>query len=342
MKITRENYESFFLDYLEGHLEEPLVDEFIEFLRHHPDLKAELQLFEHLSIPEESISFTGKDKLYRSSLDDKTHFEHQAVAMLEGDLEDSDKAAFTAYLQHNNGARLEFEQFSKTRLIADETLQYPRKGELYRQPAIRPMLYRAMRVAAVLLVAMTIWSVWPDKTSDILNPPVISDLIPQSDPLHSQEPTSGSPAEQTPTEPLLTASAGTTIPARNAPRAADLPFAEEVIQTREELIVPDQLPIRKAAIEIRSVESAVIANMQSEPLYTETEPVEEDVYLTDRLRQRIGMEGFSFARLVRSGLDLASNVSNEKVTYATNTDGDIVALSLDTRLVGLRIPVGRK
>ncbi|MBC8005772.1 MAG: hypothetical protein H7X84_09885, partial [Verrucomicrobia bacterium] len=47
-KITRDNYEAFFLDYLEGNLEETLIDQFLDFLEKNPDLKEELHLFENI------------------------------------------------------------------------------------------------------------------------------------------------------------------------------------------------------------------------------------------------------------------------------------------------------
>ena len=43
MKITRENYEEHFLDYLEGNLDKQLLDEFKNFLVQNPDLRDELE-----------------------------------------------------------------------------------------------------------------------------------------------------------------------------------------------------------------------------------------------------------------------------------------------------------
>ena len=50
-----------FIDYLEGNLDELLVDDFIEFLQNNPDLKKELSLFESISIEPGNISFDKKD-----------------------------------------------------------------------------------------------------------------------------------------------------------------------------------------------------------------------------------------------------------------------------------------
>ena len=69
MKITRENYESFFIDYLDGFLDEKLIDDFIEFLQQNPDLKEELSLFENVSVDAENISFDKKDQLFKEKYD---------------------------------------------------------------------------------------------------------------------------------------------------------------------------------------------------------------------------------------------------------------------------------
>ena len=69
MKITRDNYELYFLDYIEGNLDDNLVDIFIEFLQENPDLKEELQLAGSINIKPESIVFKGKENLYKEKYD---------------------------------------------------------------------------------------------------------------------------------------------------------------------------------------------------------------------------------------------------------------------------------
>jgi hypothetical protein len=109
---------------------------------------------------------------------------------------------------------------------------------------------------------------------------------------------------------------------------------------RSALAPPAMLPLKKASLERTSHEPLLASAAIEEK--TDITPGREDVYLTDRLKEKAGLEEFSFARLVRSGLQLASDVSNDRVSYATNSEGEVIALSLDTRLVGFRIPVGRK
>ena len=69
MKINRDNYEAFFMDYLDGNLDESVVNDFIEFLQKNPDLKEELTSFESVSLRPENIVFNQKNKLFKQNLE---------------------------------------------------------------------------------------------------------------------------------------------------------------------------------------------------------------------------------------------------------------------------------
>ena len=94
MQINRENYEAYFIDYLEGNLDELLVDDFIEFIKLNPDLKEELDLFESLEAIPENIAFENKEGLYKEKYDAETAFNDAAVACLEGDISEGEKSDF--------------------------------------------------------------------------------------------------------------------------------------------------------------------------------------------------------------------------------------------------------
>ena len=101
MKISRENYESFFLDYLEGKLKESQIDEFLDFLEQNQDLKDELHQFENIHLLEEQIIFTDKGKLYKSVSDQTVIHENKLVAFMEGDLEREERQGFETYLANH-------------------------------------------------------------------------------------------------------------------------------------------------------------------------------------------------------------------------------------------------
>ncbi len=158
MKITRNNYEPWFLDYLEGNLDKKMVDEFIEFVSQNPDLREELQLFEPVAIVEDSICYDGKKKLYKELFDLPAEFENTAVALLEGDLNPEQAVMFEDYLILHPEKHSELELFRQTILNPDSTLVFSLKHQLYRQPIFRQLMGWSARVAAVLLLVFTIFT----------------------------------------------------------------------------------------------------------------------------------------------------------------------------------------
>ncbi|GAA5219466.1 hypothetical protein GCM10025777_00960 [Membranihabitans marinus] len=68
MKITRDNYEIYALDYLEGQLDPEIHQEFLSFLASNKDISDELEGFTMVTLPvEEDIVYGDKDLLYKKS-----------------------------------------------------------------------------------------------------------------------------------------------------------------------------------------------------------------------------------------------------------------------------------
>src|SRR5665647_290913 len=131
MKITREDYEPFFLDYLEGNLKESQIDEFLDFLEQNPDLKEELHQFENVNLPKEQILFSEKKKLYKSASDQNSMLENKLVAYLEDDLKKEERLAFEAFLASHPELQKEYNLFTKTRLVPETEIRFPNKQKLY-------------------------------------------------------------------------------------------------------------------------------------------------------------------------------------------------------------------
>ncbi len=67
MKITRKNYEQFFLDYFEGNLPDNRVGELMRFLDENPDLRDEFDAFEMIRVDgDDGARFPDKDALMKS------------------------------------------------------------------------------------------------------------------------------------------------------------------------------------------------------------------------------------------------------------------------------------
>jgi hypothetical protein len=168
MKITRDNYEPYFLDYLEGHLDENLIDGFLEFLKENPDLKKELSLLETIPLEPDNAVFMNKEKLYKAKYDSEKEFNRVAIALVEGDITESDKAEFDSYLLKYPEKQKEVQQFQQTKLQPDENVVFAHKNKLYRRSLGKTVFMWSSRVAAVLIVALAIYALFSQTDFNML------------------------------------------------------------------------------------------------------------------------------------------------------------------------------
>jgi len=162
MKINRTNYESYFLDYLEGNLSAELQAELMKFLAGNPDLKTELNEFEPVALRPEPIVFERKASLKKNVAVfriNAQNFNDFCVAKLEGDLTEADAQEFELYLLSFPEKQSEFELFQKTKLVADSQIVYPKKAKLKRAGIIftakrnkAAWLYTTLAMAASLML----------------------------------------------------------------------------------------------------------------------------------------------------------------------------------------------
>ncbi len=376
MNINRDNYEAWFLDFLDGNLNGNRVGEFREFLRQNPDLQEELQEYDPVYLETVGFSFPHKETLYREPLDQEEYFDQVAVAWMEGDLEPAEALRFEEYLQRHPGKQKDADLFRLTRLAPDQRIVFPRKAALYHQPAIRLMMTWTMRVAAVLLVAALTYSAYeifkvvPDPGTEVAE---TRSETPEStkepgkieipgNRAESGQASSGLPGNSTRKSPenrlMADNRSGTSITSRSY-RTSLLPASTgtqmassttEIIRERE--AIPASIPLKEVALEAANapVILALVAPATTspqpakEPLLADTKtgyrPLNEVLMEKtglDDLRKRV--DNLSISKLTRFGLRVAATVSNKKFRVDTNKEGEIIAYNLDTRLLGLSIPV---
>jgi len=160
MEITRENYERYFIDYLDGKLTGKGEEEILEFLGENPDLATELKDLEKIIlIPAEEI-FPGKPgvkKTLISMMSEKNlTFDELCAASVEGDLQDNENGIIYGYLNRDEVRRKEYELFRKTILQTDITVFYPYKKLLRHKTIIQRtrQLYLAVNMAAAVIMAL--------------------------------------------------------------------------------------------------------------------------------------------------------------------------------------------
>lgn len=153
MKITRDNYEAWFLDYHEERLDDNGRAAVLAFVKANPDLQEEFYSFEQVTFEKSEIIFSEKDSLKFDMLSEQ-NFHLAAIAALENDLPESEKARVEKFIAENPAAQKEFDLLKKLKLQPDLSVVYPFKKNL-KKPAVIAMK-RWWYYAAAACIALLI------------------------------------------------------------------------------------------------------------------------------------------------------------------------------------------
>lgn len=158
MKITRENYEIFFIDYIEGLLSDEQIKELHTFLENNPDKKEELDLFEDApTLNNEEIIFEEKEtlkKVVSEKMLDLTKTEYLSIAKLENDITEKEEKDLNELLKSEKHID-EYNRIKRTVLKADESIVFPIKSRIKRS-VFTPQLKTVMYVAASIIIMFLI------------------------------------------------------------------------------------------------------------------------------------------------------------------------------------------
>jgi hypothetical protein len=156
MKITRNNYEIYFLDFYDGNLNVEDKVELQAFVESNSDLKSEFENFENLTIQGETLNFSDKKdlkKIPENSLFEISDFEYLCVSDIENDISDEQKSNLLNQIKTSTEKRFIYKTIAKTKLHADLSIKYPLKSRI-KKFAIgfdRHFIYK-LSAAAVLLI----------------------------------------------------------------------------------------------------------------------------------------------------------------------------------------------
>ncbi len=348
MEITRDNYEVYFLDYLEGNLDEELVNDFIEFLQANPDLKEELQQAGLISIKPEDVKFENKDILFKEEFDQVEKFNDTAIALLEGDLKEPEKKRFVSFLQKNPAKQKEAELFEKTIQTPDHNIIFYKKDRLYRYSATRTVLLWTTRVAAVLTLAFFVYS-----TAEYINSvpwesenPVVVAADPEN---KNEKPEATSlPADTEKKQDPIPVKEEDAAPVKKAePKNQPSKSLRETTTGRinhdlvAEVRAPEEVPEKLSSrnITLASGEDFTHHLVPVKNVLPELPvAVEEERLLGQVIKEKSGIGNLSLIKVTQVGLNLMSSISGEKFNYETNSEGQITELSFDSRLLAFSIP----
>jgi hypothetical protein len=157
VKINRNNYEVFFIDYYDDKLTTAQQLELELFLESNPDLKAEFEEFENIMIRPSGIAYISKSKLKKPEVVEvagisEASYEEYFIAWYENDLNPSEKASLLQFLESNPQLEKEF-QLHKTLQVPQQHIVFENKGQLKKRSLIA---YYWSAAAAALLILLSI------------------------------------------------------------------------------------------------------------------------------------------------------------------------------------------
>ncbi len=346
MKINRNNYETFFVDYLEGKLDEKLVNDFIEFLQQNQDLKEELSLFENISIGQEEITFNKKELLLKEKYDGEQEFNEAAIAVLEKEISSSEKAEFEKYLSSHPKKQKEAELFKLTKLHPDESIVFSKKNKLYKKESGRTIFLWTMRVAAAFLISLSVY-IYIDKNSETINPEnQIAAIEGETEKKPNSEeirelPVTTEKKEIVPTineeKPTIKKEKPKPEPVYNLRENSKGQLGnEDLAMTRTDDEIPSKLQSLNPTIYPGNTKIELV-----QLKLTKTETVEtfnDEILFVDIVKEKTGIEKINFNMITKAGLSLVSSISNEKFNYETNSEGKITEVKYDSRILAFSIP----
>jgi len=137
MNINRDNYQAYFLDFVEGKLSPEQSEMLHRFLKFNPDLADEfdeLQTFRDHGLIPEPLEFPAKEllkKRFPSESDAVTrgNFDMYCIAYLENDLSEKQKRLFEKYMADHPETESKFATYKFT-FLKRETVLFPAKEQL--------------------------------------------------------------------------------------------------------------------------------------------------------------------------------------------------------------------
>jgi hypothetical protein len=348
MTITRDNYEPFFLDYLEGNLDENMIDQFLDFLEQNTDLKEELQLFENIHLPEEKVVFSDKKYLYKSVQEDKTVFELRSIAYMEGDMQVEERSSFEAYLANHPELEKEYNQFTKTRLIADTGIKYQHKQKLYQKTGSAILMNWVARAAAVVIILWGISSllqteVQPTSPTSIHE---IASVKPQSViPDRKIESAKTNPKTNTYDKNITSKKVYKQLNIKSKSISIS-PVKKPAVNTvlpERELSQLEQISPIIAQLEVGKQQNhlAISRSINTEKINDPRNIMNVEEFLASRAK-KMGDEGLlSLQRIFRTGLTVASELSGNRIGYNVK-NGKVSSIGFESKLMAFSIPLEKK
>ncbi len=170
--INRNNYEEYFLDFLDGELSSSDENLLMLFLNENPDLKSELELFEADKIPVDNTFFENKIKLKKSRILSGVtinNFDELCIARMECDLKRRETIEFDKFIAGNEKKEKEYNLYKLTKIQPDNFVVFQNKESLKKSEKKIFVLknnYQWISVAASIIILLAIYLFIPKEKGD--------------------------------------------------------------------------------------------------------------------------------------------------------------------------------
>lgn len=160
-KIHIDNYEAYYLDYLEGNLSPSDEELFLAFLNEHP----ELELDGELAYLDDSnqVNFPLKESLLvfdETETIHETNLDGFMIAAVENELSAQKNEELHTYISKNKHAQSDFQTYQKSKLKPDLSVVYPHKTSLQKNKTV-PIYTLFSIVASVAAVFILFFTLYP-------------------------------------------------------------------------------------------------------------------------------------------------------------------------------------
>lgn len=177
MNITRNNYEEYFLLYVDNELSAEEREAVEQFLEANPDLKIEMEMLTSTILPEEPMMpvFPDKSRLFRTedteSIVNLQNHESYFVQYADNELTNEEKAATEKFVYDHPELQADFELIQRVKYSPDPQIVFPHKETLYRQEkvVVRAMFATWTRYAAAAAVILALGLFWMMNSSETVN-----------------------------------------------------------------------------------------------------------------------------------------------------------------------------
>lgn len=162
--VSKENYEIWMMDYLDGNLSDADRALLFQFLEQNPQLKEEMNGLEKAVVTPQEEVFASKHMLLKASqeLADMPYPEYLAIKEVEDNLDSDELQWKSSYLSENKTGATLFALYPKVTLKPDRSIRYPLKNSLKRValiPVLRLSTFKRIGAAAAVALLLSIGSV---------------------------------------------------------------------------------------------------------------------------------------------------------------------------------------